>query len=169
MKQLLDETALKRTLVRISHEIIERNKGVDDIVLVGIKTRGEYLAARISENIKDIEGVEVPWCGFDISYYRDDKSSDDLTPNRIPFSIVDKMVVLVDDVLYKGRTIRAAIDGVMSNGRPRSIQLAVIIDRGHRELPIKADFVGKNIPTSQKEHIVVRMVEVDQEDGVYLF
>ena len=159
---------IARTLVRVTHEIIEKNKGVEHIILVGIKTRGENLAKRIAENIKRFEGIDVQTYGFDIRYWRDDIDKTGIEKPIMDWDVNQKTVVLVDDVLYKGRTVRAAMDGVMSYGRPQSIQLAVLVDRGHRELPIKADYVGKNIPTSQAEQISVRLDEVDGIEKVTL-
>lgn len=174
LNQILDEAAIRRALTRISHEIIERNKGVDNVVIIGIKTRGIFIAQRIAERIEQIEGVKVPVGELDITMYRDDLSykSPDQQPivqgSNIPFDITGKCVVLADDVLYTGRTARAALDALMDIGRPQMIQLAVLIDRGHRELPIRPDFVGKNVPTSKSEKIVVELVEVDQVDQVIL-
>lgn len=170
--QIMDEAAMKRALTRIAHEIVERNKGVENLVLVGILRRGEPIARIIRENIQKIEGVELPWGSIDIRFYRDDLS--ELTENpvvrktQLPFDVTNKDVVLVDDVLYTGRTARAAIEAVFSCGRPRSIQLAVVVDRGHRELPIRADFVGKNVPTSRREIVAVRLKETDGKDVVDL-
>lgn len=170
---LMDELAEKRAIFRISHEIIEKNKGVDDVVLIGIKTRGVPLAERICKNIKEIEGVSLPLGSIDITLYRDDLSEIAEMPNvkneTINFSVQGKKVVLCDDVLFTGRTARAAIEGVLALGRPKSIQLAVLVDRGHRELPIRADYVGKNIPTSLNEEVAVKFFEVDGENVVKLF
>lgn len=170
--RLLDEAAMGRALMRISHEITEKNKGVDNVVLAGIKRRGEPIAARIRDNILKIENVEVPCGSIDISFYRDDLSKlSDMPvtkPAELGFDVTDKDVILVDDVLYTGRTARAAIEAVFSCGRPRSIQFAVLVDRGHRELPIRADYVGKNVPTSHTELIEVRLPEYDDDMGVYL-
>lgn len=171
---ILDEKAIKRSLIRISHEIIERNKGVENVVLIGIETRGYPIAKRIMNNIKQIEGVELPVVGLDITYYRDDISSRE---TEIPVAklvdldidVEDKVVIIVDDVLYTCRTVRAAIDAIIDKGRPKSIQLAVLIDRGHKELPIRADYVGKNIPTSREEKIEVSIVEIDDEDSVNIY
>ncbi|WP_199426006.1 bifunctional pyr operon transcriptional regulator/uracil phosphoribosyltransferase PyrR [Thermaerobacillus caldiproteolyticus] len=169
---VLDEQAIRRALTRIAHEIIERNKGIDDCVLIGIKTRGIYLAKRLAERIEQIEGKAVPVGELDITLYRDDltvKTSDHeplVKGTDVPFDVTNKKVILVDDVLFTGRTVRAAMDAVMDLGRPSQIQLAVLIDRGHRELPIRADFVGKNIPTSSAEMIVVELTEVDALDQV---
>lgn len=171
-KILLDELTLNRALTRMSHEIIEKNKSVDDVVLVGIKTRGVPMAKRIGENILRIEGKEVKIGSIDITHYRDDLTvkcdlpSADAT--ELPFDIRDKNVVLCDDVLFTGRTARAAIEALLHLGRPKTIQLAVIIDRGHRELPIRADYVGKNIPTSINESISVKFAEVDGVNCVFL-
>ncbi|HHY78327.1 MAG TPA: bifunctional pyr operon transcriptional regulator/uracil phosphoribosyltransferase PyrR [Clostridiales bacterium] len=167
---LLDSKAIDRALTRISHEIVEKNKGVDRLYLLGIKTRGFPLAARLSEKIKNIENQSIPYAEIDITNYRDDLN-DKKNISEIPsllLDLKDKKVILVDDVLYTGRTVRAAMDAVMDFGRPASIQLAVLIDRGHRELPIRADFVGKNIPTSRSEKVIVKVVEIDGEDVVLL-
>ncbi|WP_374720232.1 bifunctional pyr operon transcriptional regulator/uracil phosphoribosyltransferase PyrR [Parageobacillus toebii] len=169
---VLDEQAIRRALTRIAHEIIERNKGIDDCVLIGIKTRGIYLAKRLAERIEQIEGKAVPVGELDITLYRDDLTvkTIDREPlvkgTDVPFDVTNKKVILVDDVLFTGRTVRAAMDAVMDLGRPAQIQLAVLVDRGHRELPIRADFVGKNIPTSSSELIVVELTEVDELDQV---
>ena len=170
--QIMDEAALNRALMRISHEIAEKNKGVENVALVGIRRRGEPIAHRIRENIRTIEDTEVPCGSVDIRFYRDDlhpvADSPELRRTELPFDVKDRDVVLVDDVLYTGRTARAAIEAIFSCGRPRSIQLAVLIDRGHRELPIRADFVGKNMPTSRTELVEVRLPEFDGETGVFL-
>jgi pyrimidine operon attenuation protein/uracil phosphoribosyltransferase len=170
---LLDDKAIQRTLVRISHEIIEKNKGVDDIVLIGIKRRGYPLAKRVAEAIAKIEGVEVPVGSVDITLYRDDLTSQNDMPSinsrDLGIEVRGKKVILVDDVLYTGRTARAAIEAVIDNGRPTMIELAVLIDRGHRELPIRADFVGKNIPTSKNEIISVELAEIDKCDAVNIY
>ena len=170
--QIMDEAALNRALMRISHEIAEKNKGVDNLLLVGIRRRGEPIARRIQANIEEIEGVTVPSGSIDIRFYRDDLTALSESPQvrrtELPFDVTDRDVVLVDDVLYTGRTARAAIEAVFSCGRPRSIQFAVLVDRGHRELPIRADFVGKNIPTSRSELVEVRLPEYDGETGVFL-
>ena len=170
--QIMDEAALNRALMRISHEITEKNRGVDGVVLVGIRRRGEPIARRIRENIARIEETEVPCGSIDIRFYRDDLSVLAETPQvrrtELPFDVTDRSVILVDDVIYTGRTARAAIEAIFSCGRPRRIQLAVLVDRGHRELPIRADFVGKNIPTSRSELVEVRLPEFDGETGVYL-
>lgn len=166
--EILDEKALDRALTRISHEIIEKNKGVDDIVLLGVHTRGVPLAQRLAKKIEAIEGISLPVGIVDITSYRDDKkkSLQSSTLQSIDFGIEDKKVILVDDVLYTGRSVRAAMDAIVALGRPRSIQLAVLVDRGHRELPIRADYVGKNVPTSKNEIVVVMVNEIDHKDGV---
>ncbi|MDK2823935.1 MAG: pyrimidine operon attenuation protein / uracil phosphoribosyltransferase [Clostridia bacterium] len=169
---LMDEEALNRTLTRIAHEIIEKNRGIKDLILVGIRRRGVPLAERLAQKIKLIEGAEVKVGKLDITLYRDDLTTSGDQPvvhgTEIPVSIKGKKVILVDDVLYTGRTVRAALDAIIDLGRPLAIQLAVLVDRGHRELPIRADFVGKNIPTSRKEIILVKLVEVDGCDEVVL-
>lgn len=170
---LLDDNAIRRSLIRISHEIIERNKGVEDIVLLGIKSRGCPIAERIAKEIENIEGVKVPVGKLDVTSYRDDIVSEsklsDLKNIEVDCDVENKKVVLVDDVLYTCRTVRAAMDAVIDVGRPKSIQLAVLIDRGHKELPIRADYVGKNIPTSKNEDIAVRIFEIDNEDSVKIY
>lgn len=170
---LLDQAAMNRALTRISHEILEKNKGGENLVLVGIKTRGVPLATRIQEKIKQIEQITVPIGKLDITMYRDDLEQiapdPELISTNIEVDITDKTIVLIDDVLYTGRTVRAAMDAVMDAGRPAQIQLAALIDRGHRELPIRADYVGKNIPTSDEELIVVHLVEEDNEDEVSIY
>ena len=170
---ILDNLALERAIKRISHEIIEHNNGVDDMVLVGIKTRGVHFAARIRYNINQIEGKELPLEELDITLYRDDlteiNSDPKLNEDTISLDMTGKTVILCDDVLYTGRTCRAAIDAVLKHGRPKSIQFAVIIDRGHRELPIRADYVGKNVPTSHNEIIAVKFLDIDKDTGVDLY
>ncbi|WP_273478237.1 bifunctional pyr operon transcriptional regulator/uracil phosphoribosyltransferase PyrR [Ignavigranum ruoffiae] len=170
--ELMDASAMDRTLKRIAHEILERNKSADDLVLLGVKTRGEYLAQRLQNKIFDIDGVKVPIEVVDITFYRDDltkKSADPLVkPVHWDNRLTGKKTVIVDDVLFTGRTVRAAMDAILEHSRPDLIQLAVLVDRGHRELPIRADFVGKNIPTSQSERVQVELVEVDQEDRVLI-
>ena len=168
--QLMDEKAIGRAITRISHEIIERNKGIEDVVLVGIKTRGVPIANRISKKIEQIEGSKINTGQIDITLYRDDLKEVNVDPiingSNIDFNINDKIVILVDDVLYTGRTVRSALDAVIDIGRPKAIQLAVLVDRGHRELPIRADYVGKNVPTSKDEIISVKLSEIDEEDSV---
>jgi len=170
--KIIDDVGLKRTITRLAHEILERNRGAENLVIVGIRTRGVYLAQRIIDEIAKIEGRQLPLGILDITMYRDDFRQRLRHPvvqqTEIPFDIYDKNVVLVDDVLYTGRTTRAALEALMSFGRPARIQLAVLVDRGHRELPIKPDYVGKNIPTSIGEEVQVKMREIDNEDGVLL-
>ncbi|CAH0171045.1 Bifunctional protein PyrR [Peribacillus simplex] len=169
---VLDEQAISRALTRIAHEIIEKNKGIEDCVLIGIRTRGIFLADRLAKRINQIEGKEIELGELDITLYRDDlsKKTNNGEPivkgSDIPVNITDKKVILVDDVLFTGRTVRAAMDALVDLGRPSQIQLAVLVDRGHRELPIRADFVGKNVPTSQSEKITVTLTEVDEVDQV---
>ena len=172
VRTLLSAEDMQRALVRVAHEIVERNKGAKDLVLVGMQTRGVPLANRLASTIRDLEGIIVPVGSLDISLYRDDLSSLSLKPTvhrtDIPVDVTDKQIVLVDDVFYTGRSIRAAMDALIDLGRPQSIQLAVLVDRGHRELPIRADYVGKNIPTSKNEEIKVDIKEVDGEDRVII-
>ena len=168
--EIVDGEGLRRAITRIAHEIIERNDGAKDLVLVGIRTRGVPLAERLATKIREFEGVELPVGALDITLYRDDLQKIAHQPvvsgTDVPTSIDDKIVVLVDDVLYTGRTVRAALDELIDLGRPKAIQLAVVVDRGHREIPIRADFVGKNVPTSKREVIMVHVSEVDEVDGV---
>ena len=168
--EIVDGEGLRRAVTRIAHEIIERNDGAKNLVLVGIRTRGVPLAERLALKIKEFEGVETPVGKLDITLYRDDLQMIAHQPvvkgTDVPVSIDDRVVVLVDDVLYTGRTVRAALDELIDLGRPKAIQLAVIVDRGHREIPIRADFVGKNVPTSRREVIKVHVSEVDDRDGV---
>ncbi|ADK14142.1 MULTISPECIES: bifunctional pyr operon transcriptional regulator/uracil phosphoribosyltransferase PyrR [Clostridium] len=169
---ILDEKAMNRTLKRISHEILEKNRGTEDIILVGIKRRGYPLAKRIAENIYNIEGIKLKVEDVDIGLYRDDLSSLAGQPILKGSNVIDvenKKVILVDDVIYTGRTARAAIDAIIHSGRPKLIQLAVLVDRGHRELPIRADYVGKNIPTSRNEMISVEIAEIDKNDSVKIY
>lgn len=172
---VLDEKAISRALTRIAHEIIEKNKGIEGCILVGIRTRGIYLAKRLAERIQKIEGNSISVGELDITLYRDDltKKIEGQEPlvkgSNIPGEINNQKVVLVDDVLYTGRTVRAALDALVDIGRPLSVQLAVLVDRGHRELPIRADYVGKNIPTSSSERIVVELNEVDDTDRVSIY
>ena len=166
-KEVVDGLTMKRAITRITYEIIERNKELDKIVLIGIKTRGVYIAQRIQERLAQIEKIDVPIGELDTKPFRDDfKVEEDTT--QVPVDITDREVILVDDVLYTGRTIRAAIDNLVSLGRPSRVSLAVLVDRGHRELPIRADYVGKNIPTSRTEEIIVEMVEQDGQDRVLI-
>jgi pyrimidine operon attenuation protein/uracil phosphoribosyltransferase len=170
--ELMDAQGLSRTLQRLTHEILEKNRGIQNIVIVGIRNRGDILARRIIRSIKEIEGGEVDLGILDITLYRDDfqrfSETAVVQETDITFDITDKTVILVDDVLYTGRTIRAALDALIDLGRPACIQLAVLIDRGHRELPIKADYVGKNIPTAVGEEIQVQLKEVDGKDQILL-
>jgi pyrimidine operon attenuation protein/uracil phosphoribosyltransferase len=171
-KVIQSKEEIDKSLKRIAHEILEKNEAGTHIVLIGIMRRGVTLAKRLSEKIEEIGGVKVPIGALDINLYRDDLSEIAAQPvlrkTEIPFSIKDKKVILVDDVLYTGRTIRAALDAIIDLGRPRFIQLAVLLDRGHRELPIRADYVGKNVPTSQRELIDVKLVEDDGVDEVII-
>lgn len=170
--KIMDKEAVARAIVRIAHEIIEKNKGTEGLCLVGIRNRGVYIALRLAESIKKIEGTVIAAGALDITFYRDDLALASGRPvvrkTEIDFDISKKNLILVDDVLYTGRTIRAALDALIDFGRPRSIQLAVLIDRGHRELPIRADFVGKNIPTSCEETVEVRLEETDAADEVVI-
>ena len=174
MSQVMDADRMSRALVRIAHEIVERNRGIDDLALVGIRTRGVPLARRIARSLHDISGGDVPTGALDITLYRDDLMRQPVGPQpvvrrtEIAFSIDDRRILLVDDVLYTGRTIRAALDALIDFGRPLAIQLIVLVDRGHRELPIKADYVGKNLPTSLKQSVQVRLLEVDGIDEVVI-
>ena len=166
-KEILDEIGMRRSMTRIAHEIIEHNKGVNDVVFVGIKTRGEILANRFCDMIEHIEDCKVPCYALDVSHWRDDLEEAYPIPD-LEMPVKGKKVVLVDDVLFKGRTVRAAMDAIMHFGRASEIQLAVLVDRGHRELPIRADYIGKNIPSSLQEVIRVKVKEIDQQDGVYI-
>ncbi|MGE5314584.1 MAG: bifunctional pyr operon transcriptional regulator/uracil phosphoribosyltransferase PyrR [Acidobacteriota bacterium] len=172
IQTIIDAKGFARTVTRLAHEIVERNKGAETLGIVGIRTRGEYLARRLAQAIQDTEGVVVPFGTLDITLYRDDLrgrlSQPQLKTTHILYDITGKNIVLVDDVLFTGRTIRSALNALMDLGRPATIQLAVFVDRGHRELPIKADFVGKNIPTSAEQEIKVLMTEIDSDDGVQL-
>jgi pyrimidine operon attenuation protein / uracil phosphoribosyltransferase len=174
MPVLMDGERMGRTLTRIAHEIVERNRGVDDIALVGVRTRGVPIAKRLAGILREITGHDVATGALDITLYRDDLMKNVVGPQpivrrtEIPFSIDDRHIVLVDDVLYTGRTIRAALDALIDFGRPSTIQLVVLVDRGHRELPIKADYVGKNVPTSRREAIHVRLAEIDGQDEVLI-
>jgi pyrimidine operon attenuation protein / uracil phosphoribosyltransferase len=168
--KVMDPSDVRRALTRIAHEIVERDKGVRDVVLVGIADRGDHLANRLADEISTIEGVRLPVGVLDITFYRDDigfrAEAPEVHETRIGFDVNDAVVVLVDDVLFTGRTIRSAMDALMDLGRPRKIQLAVLVDRGHRELPIRADYVGKNVPTSRADQVHVTVTELDGEDGV---
>ena len=172
MPIVMDADRIGRTLTRIAHEIVERNKGVEDIALIGVRTRGVHIARRLADALREITGHEVPNGALDITLYRDDLMRHVVGPQplvrrtEIPFSIDNRRIMLVDDVLYTGRTTRAALDALIDFGRPRAIQLIVLVDRGHRELPIKADYVGKSLPTSPEESVQVRLVETDGVDEV---
>jgi pyrimidine operon attenuation protein/uracil phosphoribosyltransferase len=174
MPQVMDADRMSRALTRIAHEILERNRGLDEIALVGIRTRGVPIARRLARSLKEINGDDVPTGALDITLYRDDLMRHPVGPQpvvrrtEIPFSIDDRKILLVDDVLYTGRTIRSALDALIDFGRPRGIQLVVMIDRGHRELPIKADYVGKNLPTSARQSVQVRLQEIDGADEVVI-
>ena len=164
-KEIVDAMAMQRALTRITYEIIEKNKGINNLVIVGIKTRGVYIAQRIAQRLQQLENAEIPTAELDISNYRDDATNRE-SKSTLDIDIDGKRVILVDDVLYTGRTIRAALDALMDNGRPAVVNLAVLVDRGHRELPIRADFVGKNIPTAASERINVNVTEIDGADSV---
>ena len=174
MPVVMDADRIGRTLTRIAHEILERNKGVDELALVGVRTRGVPIARRIARSLKEISGHEIPTGALDITLYRDDLMRQQVGPQplvrrtEIPFSIDNRKILLVDDVLYTGRTTRAALDALIDFGRPKNIQLIVLVDRGHRELPIKADYVGKNLPTSPEESVQVRLQEIDGADEVLI-
>lgn len=167
---IMDAKTIERALIRIAHEIVEKNKGADNMAVIGIQNRGAYLAERVAKLIEKIEGVEIPVGLMDITLYRDDVKTKLQQPvvqkTEIMFDVVDKVIILVDDVLYTGRTVRAALDQIIDFGRPRHIQLAVLVDRGHRELPIRADYVGKNIPTAADDRVKVKIKEADGEDSV---
>lgn len=170
--KIADKEGLDRILIRIAHEILEKNKGSKNLVLIGMRTRGEFLAKRLREKLIAIEGIDLPLGVLDVTLYRDDFRTRIKQPqvsvSDITFDVNEKDVILVDDVLYTGRTVRSALNAIMDLGRPSSIQLCILVDRGHRELPIRADYVGKNIPTSQNEEIKLKVVEVDGEDAIYL-
>ena len=174
MPEVMDADRMSRALTRIAHEILERNRGLDELALVGIRTRGVPIARRLARALREINGDNVPTGSLDITLYRDDLMRHPVGPQpvirktEIPFSIDDRKILLVDDVLYTGRTIRAALDALIDFGRPRAIQLVVLVDRGHRELPIKADYVGKNLPTSLEQSVQVRLQEIDGADEVVL-
>ena len=172
-RQVMDAAAIQRALVRIAHEILERNKGTEDLALVGIRSRGIHLAQRLRKTIQEIEnGAQVPLGVVDVTLYRDDLDrrlqNPEVKGTDIPFAVDGHRVLLVDDVLFTGRTIRAAMDALIDFGRPKSVQLAVLVDRGHRELPIRADYVGKNLPTSRGEEVLVRLAEADGTDEVVI-
>lgn len=168
---VMDSSAMSRAITRIAHEILEKNRGAENLVLVGIRNRGIFFARRLAQRIKEIENSDLPVGALDITFYRDDVavySNPNIYKTEIPFDVAGKTIILVDDVLFTGRTIRASMDAIMDYGRPAAIQLAVMVDRGHRELPIRADYVGKNIPTSGKERIQVNVEEVDGQDSVVI-
>lgn len=170
--RIMDADGMRRVITRISHEIVEKNKGTDQLVLIGIRTRGVPLAERIQKKIADFENKTLPLGLLDITLYRDDLSTIDIQPvvheTKVPFSIEGKTIILIDDVLFTGRTVRAALDALIDLGRPQKIQLAVLVDRGHRELPIRADYVGKNLPTSKREIVSVFLEEIDGKEEVLL-
>ncbi len=172
-RQIMNQEDVRRALARVAHEILERNRGAEDLIIVGIHTRGVHLARRIAANLAEFEGIDVPVATLDVSLYRDDnrvrgQAQPKMQPTDIPMGIQGKRVVLVDDVLYTGRTIRAAMDALVDFGRPQQIQLAILLDRGHRELPIRADYVGQNLPTALEERVKVRLMETDGSDEVAL-
>ena len=169
--RVMDDSEIRRALTRIAHEIIERNKGAQNLVVIGVQSRGVPMASRLAKLITEIEGVEVPMGSLNVALYRDDyatRSARTISASDIPFDVTDKTVILVDEVLFTGRTTRAALDAIMDLGRPAVIQLAVLIDRGHREVPIRADYVGKNLPTARKERVDVHWVETKGEDAVMI-
>ncbi len=170
--KLVDKEGIERIITRMAHEILEKNKGSENLVLIGMRTRGEFIARRLQKKIKEIEGVELPLGVLDVTLYRDDfrtrLKQPQVSVSDITFDISEKDVILVDDVLYTGRTVRSALNALMDFGRPATIQLCILVDRGHRELPIRADFVGKNIPTSLNEEIKLKVEEYDGEDAIYL-
>lgn len=169
IKKIMDKSSIEKTLARLSHEIIEKNDNLDDVVLIGIRSRGDIIAKRIASKIESIGGKKIPLGAIDITFYRDDvelKLPKAAQATDISFDITGKNVILVDDVLFTGRSTRAAIDSLMDLGRPKRIQLLVLVDRGHKQLPIQADYVGKNIPTSLKEEIEIKVLEIDAEDSV---
>lgn len=170
--KLVDKEGIDRIITRIAHEILEKNKGSKNLVLIGMRTRGEFIARRLQKKIKEIEGVDIPLGVLDVTLYRDDfrtrLKQPQVSVSDITFDINEKDVILVDDVLYTGRTVRSALNALMDFGRPATIQLCILVDRGHRELPIRADFVGKNIPTSLNEEIKLKVEEYDGEDAIYL-
>ncbi|MHB9037396.1 MAG: bifunctional pyr operon transcriptional regulator/uracil phosphoribosyltransferase PyrR [Armatimonadota bacterium] len=169
--KVMDENDIRRALTRIAHEIIERNKGAEDLVIIGVQSRGVPMAKRLAGLVGQIEGIEVPMGSLNVAMYRDDyatRSARTISASEIPFDVTNKSVILVDEVLYTGRTTRAALDAIMDLGRPSVIQLAVLVDRGHRDLPIRADYVGKNLPTALKESVEVYWVETKGEDAVMI-
>ena len=167
-KEVVDDITMNRAITRITYEIIERNKELNQVVLAGIKTRGVHLAHRIKKRLAQLEQIDIPVAEIDTKPFRDDKKSQEEDTTLIPVDITDRQVILIDDVLYTGRTIRAAIDNLVSHGRPSRVSLAVLVDRGHRELPIRTDYIGKNIPTSRTEEIIVEMTETDGQDRILI-
>ena len=167
-KEVVDDITMNRAITRITYEIIERNKELNQVVLAGIKTRGVHLAHRIQKRLAQLEQIDIPVAEIDTKPFRDDKKSQEEDTTLIPVDITDRQVILIDDVLYTGRTIRAAIDNLVSHGRPSRVSLAVLVDRGHRELPIRTDDIGKNIPTSRTEEIIVEMTETDGQDRILI-
>ena len=167
-KEVVDDITMNRAITRITYEIIERNKELNQVVLAGIKTRGVHLAHRIQKRLAQLEQIDLPVAEIDTKPFRDDKKSQETDTTLIPVDITDRQVILIDDVLYTGRTIRAAIDNLVSHGRPSRVSLAVLVDRGHRELPIRTDYIGKNIPTSRTEEIIVEMTETDGQDRILI-
>lgn len=167
-KEVVDDITMNRAITRITYEIIERNKELNQVVLAGIKTRGVHLAHRIQKRLAQLEQIDIPVAEIDTKPFRDDKKSQEEDTTLIPVDITDRQVILIDDVLYTGRTIRAAIDNLVSHGRPSRVSLAVLVDRGHRELPIRTDYIGKNIPTSITEEIIVEMTETDGQDRILI-
>ena len=167
-KEVVDDITMNRAITRITYEIIERNKELNQVVLAGIKTRGVHLAHRIQKRLAQLEKIDIPVAEIDTKPFRDDKKSQEEDTTLIPVDITDRQVILIDDVLYTGRTIRAAIDNLVSHGRPSRVSLAVLVDRGHRELPIRTDYIGKNIPTSRTEEIIVEMTETDGQDRILI-
>ena len=167
-KEVVDDITMNRAITRITYEIIERNKELNQVVLAGIKTRGVHLAHRIQKRLAQLEQIDIPVAEIDTKPFRDDKKSQEEDTTLIPVDITDRQVILIDDVLYTGRTIRAAIDNLVSHGRPSRVSLAVLVDRGHRELPIRTDYIGKNIPTRRTEEIIVEMTETDGQDRILI-
>ena len=167
-KEVVDDITMNREITRITYEIIERNKELNQVVLAGIKTRGVHLAHRIQKRLAQLEQIDIPVAEIDTKPFRDDKKSQEEDTTLIPVDITDRQVILIDDVLYTGRTIRAAIDNLVSHGRPSRVSLAVLVDRGHRELPIRTDYIGKNIPTSRTEETIVEMTETDGQDRILI-
>lgn len=169
--KVMDENEIRRALKRIAHEVVERNKGAENLVIIGVQSRGVPMAKRLARAISEIEGVEIPLGSLNVALYRDDyatRAAKTISASEVPFDVTDKNVILVDEVLYTGRTTRAALDAIMDLGRPAVIQLAVLVDRGHRELPVRADYVGKNIPTSAREQVEVHWVETKGQDAVMI-